>query len=67
VKNRKRSAVVERVYLEALLIGLCIGLAAVLLDRWVGGSSWQLRIGSLLVLGGGICLLQYWLARVGRR
>jgi hypothetical protein len=65
VKSKGRG-LVERVYLEALLMGLCIGLAALLLNSWVGDGSWRLRIGSLALAGGGLCLLQYWLARAGR-
>jgi hypothetical protein len=66
VKNPKRGAPIERIFLEAVLMGLCIGLVALLLDHWVGDSSWHLRIASLLVVGGGLCLVQYWLARAGR-
>lgn len=67
MKNPEGGALVERVYLEAILMGLCVGLAALALNRWVGDGSWPLRIGSLLVIGGGLCLVQYWLARAGRR
>jgi hypothetical protein len=67
VKTPKRGALVERVYLEAVLMGLCIGLAALALNRWMGEGGWSLRIAALLLVGGGLCLLQYWLARAGRR
>jgi hypothetical protein len=66
VKNPEGGGLVERVYLEAILMGLCVGLAALALNSWVGDGSWPLRIASLLAIGGGLCLVQYWLARVGR-
>lgn len=49
----------ERVYVEAILIGLCIGLAALALDTWVGDRSWRMRIAGLVVVGGLLCALQY--------
>jgi hypothetical protein len=63
----KGSGQVDPLHLEAILMGLCIGLAALLLNSWVGDGSWRLRIASLALVGGGLCVLQYWLARVGRR
>jgi hypothetical protein len=58
---------VERVYLEALLVGLCIGIAAILLNYWLNDNSWRVRLTALVLVGGGLCLLQYGLSRVLRR
>lgn len=57
----------DRMYREALVVGLCIGIAALLLDHWLGYRSWPLRIFALTMVGGGICVLQYALARFWRR
>ncbi|GAB4433499.1 MAG: hypothetical protein OHK0015_22330 [Chloroflexi bacterium OHK40] len=57
----------ERIYLEGLVIGLCIGIAAMLLENWVGYESWRVRLIVLLVTGGALCVLQYYVARFRRR
>lgn len=57
----------ERVYVEAVIMGLCIGVAALLLDQWIGYRSWNMRIATLVLVGGALCLLQYGLARLRRR
>jgi len=67
VKISRTGRAVERVYLEAFVMGLCIGVAAMLLDYWVGYGSWPLRIVTLLLVGGGLCVFQYRLARFRRR
>jgi hypothetical protein len=64
VKSRKRG--VERIYLEALAMGLCIGVAAMLLDYWLNDSGWRTRIAALIVVGSGLCLLQYGITRFRR-
>ena len=67
MKIRKAGRGVERVYIEAVVMGLCIGLAAMLLDYLVGYSSWRLRIVGLLLVGGALCVFQYQLGRFRRR
>jgi hypothetical protein len=57
---------VQRIYIEAILMGLCIGLAALALNHWVGDGGWRLRIAALALVGGGLCLLQYLIARAGK-
>lgn len=57
----------ERVYIEALVMGLCVGLAAVLLNYWLNDNSWRVRILALLLVGAALCLVQYGLVRLGRR
>jgi hypothetical protein len=58
----------DRIYIEALIMGLCIGLAALLLNWWVGDASWRPRALALLVVGGLLCVIQYGLARArGKR
>jgi hypothetical protein len=58
---------VERVYLEGIVMGLCIGLLALLLDAWIGDRSWRMRITGLVLVGGALCVLQYAVARIGKR
>jgi hypothetical protein len=58
---------VGRVYIEALVIGLLIGVAAVLLNHWLNDNSWPVRLAALVSVGAALCLLQYALARLWRR
>ncbi|HMQ29307.1 MAG TPA: hypothetical protein PKD53_01215 [Chloroflexaceae bacterium] len=67
MKSSKRGGILERVYLEAMVMGLLIGVAALLIDRWVGEAGWPPRILALLVVGGSLCLAQYGLVRARRR
>lgn len=67
MKSSRRGRLIERVYLEAMMMGLLIGIAALLLDRWVGGSSWPPRLVALAAVGGLLCLVQYGLVRARRR
>lgn len=64
---RSEGQVVERVYIEALVMGLCIGIAAVLLNYWLNDNSWRLRLFALFSVGAGLCLLQYGIARLRRQ
>lgn len=63
MKNSKRKLTVQRIYFEALVIGLSIGGAALALDRLVGDAGWLTRVASLLLAGGLLCLVQYVLTR----
>lgn len=65
MKNNK-GGLLERVYFEAIIMGLCVGLAALLLDRLVGEAGWPPRLLLLLLVGGALCLVQYVIVR-GRR
>lgn len=67
MKTNRRRRLLERVYIEALVIGLCIGLAAVLLDQWLSDNSWRVRILALLLVGGSLCLIQYAIVHFGKR
>lgn len=67
MKSSKRRQSLERVYLEAVVMGLCIGLAALLINQWVGESSWPWRGVVLMIVGGVLCLVQYVLARARAR
>lgn len=67
MKSRRREWGVERIYLEALVMGLCIGLAAILLDHWLSDNSWRVRIAALVVVGAALCVLQYGITHVRRR
>ncbi len=67
MKKNKRGRILERFYIEAIIMGLCIGLAALLINGWVGEASWPARIAALLVIGGGLCLMQYGLVRARRK
>jgi hypothetical protein len=66
MKNSKRKIAVRRIYLEALVIGLSIGGSALVLDRLVGDASLLVRVVSLIVVGGLLCLVQYGLTRTRR-
>lgn len=67
MKSSRRGRLLERVYLEALVMGLLIGLAALLIDRWVGEAGWPPRLLALAVVGGALCLAQYGLVKARRR
>lgn len=66
MKRSSGGRLVERVYLEAFVMGLCIGLAALLIDRWVGEAGWPPRVLALLLVGGLLCLIQYGMVRARR-
>ena len=53
-----------RLYVQAVVIGLLIGLGAVILELWFGNSGWIARILALILLGSAICGFQYWLLRL---
>lgn len=67
MKNHKPGPFLERAYLEAIVMGLCIGLSALLINRWVGDSSWPVRILTLLLVGGVLCLIQFGIVRARRK
>lgn len=67
MKSSKRGRLLERTYIEALIVGLCIGLAALALDSWVGGASWPWRIVTLTAVGGLLCLVQFGITRLWRK
>jgi len=50
-------------YAIAVVMGLLIGILAVLLDRWVGEAGWWLRVAALVITGTVLCVAQYGLAR----
>jgi hypothetical protein len=54
-------------YADAAIMGLAIGLGAILLELWVGDSGWLARVVALLVVGAGLCAAQYGLIRWRRR
>jgi hypothetical protein len=58
---------VNRRYADAALMGLSIGLCAIMLEVWVGESEWPGRIGALLLVGSALCAAQYGLMRWRRR
>lgn len=49
----------NRLSIDALIMGLAIGLAAILLDAWVGTAGWLARIAALLLVGSLLCGVQY--------
>lgn len=57
----------ERFYLEAFAMGLLIGIAALLINTWVGDASWPRRVVALVAVGGLLCLVQFAMARVRRK
>jgi len=60
----KRVQRVERFYVEAVVMGLLIGLAVLLLQSWLGAAAPAVRLLALLVAGGLLCLIQYGMARL---
>jgi hypothetical protein len=58
---------VNCLYINAAIMGLAIGLCAVLLEVWVGHAGWPVRIAALLVVGSALCAAQYSLMRWRRR
>lgn len=58
---------VERLSLDALMMGLVIGICAILLERWFGAAAWLVRMIALVVVGLFLCALQYGLMRWMRR
>ena len=62
--NTNRSDVpVKACYAIAVVMGLLIGILAVLLDRWVSEAGWGLRAAALVITGTVLCVAQYGLAR----
>lgn len=57
----------DRLSLDAVIMGLVIGLSAVLLEQLAGEVSWPLRIIALLVVGLTLCAVQYGLIWWRRR
>lgn len=53
----------KRVYIEAALIGVGIGLTALALQQLLGGGHWLAQIAGFLVGGGLLCALQYGVVR----
>jgi hypothetical protein len=66
INRRIGGEAVERVYIEALVMGLCIGVAAILLNSWLNDNSWPVRLFALFGVGAALCLLQYGIARLRR-
>jgi hypothetical protein len=58
---------VNRLYIDAVMIGLAIGLGAVLLEAWVGTAEWQVRIAAMLGISAILCAAQYWLIKLHRK
>lgn len=66
IRRRTGGAAVERVYIEALVMGLCIGLAAIVLNFWLNDNSWAVRLFALFSVGAALCLIQYAITRFRR-
>ncbi|MEI7771310.1 MAG: hypothetical protein WCI67_15070 [Chloroflexales bacterium] len=54
-------------YSDATIMGLAIGLGAILLEAWVGVAGWLVRVAALLLIGAILCAVQYWLIQVRRK
>ena len=59
----KKVQALKRVDLEAVLMGLLIGLTVVVLQMWLGQAGVLARALALLAAGGLLCLVQYGLER----
>ncbi|MCX7790121.1 MAG: hypothetical protein N2378_05740 [Chloroflexaceae bacterium] len=46
-------------YTIAAVMGLLIGVVAVLLDRWVGEAGWGVRVVAFVLTGSVLCVVQY--------
>ncbi|MEI7644213.1 MAG: hypothetical protein WCJ55_08025 [Chloroflexales bacterium] len=53
--------------IAAVMMGLAIGLAAILLEVWVGAAGRLTQIAALLLIGAILCAVQYWLIRTCRK
>jgi hypothetical protein len=51
-------------HIEAIIIGLLLGISAVALREWLAYSSLPVRITVLAGAGSFICLIQYFLTRI---
>lgn len=63
MKKQRREDFARRIYFEAVVIGVGVGAAALSLDQLVGEADWLIRVVSLLIIGGLLCLVQYGLKR----
>ncbi|MFQ3663835.1 MAG: hypothetical protein SNJ69_15775 [Chloroflexaceae bacterium] len=50
-------------YPVAVVMGLMIGLLAILLDMWVSQATWGVRLVALVLVGSALCLVQFGLTR----
>lgn len=66
INRRTGGEAVERVYIEALVMGLCIGIAATILNSWLNDNSWPVRLLALFGVGAALCLIQYGITRLRR-
>jgi hypothetical protein len=57
----------DRVYVEALVMGLLIGATVLILQGVLGGTRWPTRLSVLLAAGLLLCLVQYAIGRLRRR
>lgn len=62
----KKVQALKRVDLEAVVMGLLIGLTVVGLQTWLDEAGLLTRGAALLVAGGLLCLIQYALVRLRR-
>lgn len=60
----KKVQALKRVDLEAVLMGLLIGLTVVALQAWLGQAGMLVRALALLAAGALLCLIQYGLGRM---
>lgn len=54
---------VKASYPVAVVMGLMIGLLAILLDMWVSQATWGVRLVALVLVGSALCLVQFGLTR----
>ncbi|MFV9505310.1 MAG: hypothetical protein AB4911_12175 [Oscillochloridaceae bacterium umkhey_bin13] len=52
-----------RFYVEALIVGIVIGLGALLVEQIAGSAGWGVRLLTLALVGGALCGFQYALRR----
>ncbi|MEI8308054.1 MAG: hypothetical protein WCF99_13420 [Chloroflexales bacterium] len=57
----------DRSYIDAVIMGLAVGLGAILLEAQAGSLGWPLQFTALLLIGTILCAAQYGLIRLRRR
>ncbi len=60
----KKAQALKRFDVEAVVMGLLIGLTVMLLQLWLGAAQMPARVLALLAAGGLLCLIQYAMSRL---
>jgi hypothetical protein len=53
----------RQTYVEAIILGICIGLTVWFARAWLGTAGWGMRLLVFSAAGTALCLFQAWLER----